>query len=811
MLEREATAAIPLLWCQVGTRGASNRLHHVWVSPLLGIVTGGARPPGAGARGGVLADDVGLGKTVAIIALIMVDLLAADDSTSAAGATAGVDAAAEDGVGPVDACGCSRTTLIACPAVLVDQWRDELAANAPDLRVAVVRTGGEARRRQDSWLAAHDVVVVSHSVLVRFPAPKAAARRDGGGMGATPGGAKVPLSGLVWRRIVVDEGHAIKTGGKLERVLAALPAWARWVVTGTPFAAGSLAAFAGPLRFLGLHGVADVIKGQAARRRGAGLRTLVRSLVMRHTKDHLDDVELPPVTAVVVPVSQPSREAAAYALLARVTAAALRKARAITPDLALDLLSNLRRATTVGVGVRLGGGGGGISGGGSAGGTPFAYNASASDAAAAQCPICLDRPMENPVVTPCRHSFCFECIMGVLLHSGFVSSCPICRARISEAGLTPLLGADAAGGGSGDADGRSDGGGSGDGSDKIARQRGGGGDDRPWLNLLFYDPAFEYEIVVGGRRRRGEAVTTAKVEALAEDVWSEMVDQARHSKAVIFSLWSDALVEIADAVRDEQKKNRDDVWFISSCADDLRRWLGQQGWMGGGWGLKVVQERCRKICLWFRLQPRPLFSVYVFLPLIFFPAFVTFHVAVRYRVGRSICRCARSIRKCRGGRAPRHSPVFADTAVAVRAVVFCPLACDTRERDLFWCYGLLHRSKPAFPPLSFLSQPSPFPFTVRAVDVLVLSVRMASTGLDLSAASLLYAVDVVWSAAIVEQMVGRVWRIGQEAGEVVVKTLVVAGTIDASLAAVVAGPSNTERSPEAVAVSVASDLAASDA
>lgn len=52
-----------------------------------------------------------------------------------------------------------------------------------------------------------------------------------------------------------------------------------------------------------------------------------------------------------------------------------------------------------------------------------------------ECAICLD-DLENPVITPCFHYFCQECIGPVAARGG--AQCPLCRHAITAANVIPL-------------------------------------------------------------------------------------------------------------------------------------------------------------------------------------------------------------------------------------------------------------------------------------------------------------------------------------------------------------------------------------
>ncbi len=87
--------------------------------------------------GGILADEMGLGKTLQAIAL-----LSAVHRESRAG-----------------------TSLVVCPASLLENWRRELARFAPDLRVFVHH--GARRLTARSQFSEYDVVLTSYGTLTR--------------------------------------------------------------------------------------------------------------------------------------------------------------------------------------------------------------------------------------------------------------------------------------------------------------------------------------------------------------------------------------------------------------------------------------------------------------------------------------------------------------------------------------------------------------------------------------------------------------------------------------------------------------------
>jgi DNA repair protein RAD5 len=57
--------------------------------------------------------------------------------------------------------------------------------------------------------------------------------------------------------------------------------------------------------------------------------------------------------------------------------------------------------------------------------------------AAAECPICLESTSDDPVITPCAHRMCRECLLSCW-STPAGGACPICRSPISKADLIML-------------------------------------------------------------------------------------------------------------------------------------------------------------------------------------------------------------------------------------------------------------------------------------------------------------------------------------------------------------------------------------
>ncbi|KAF6235186.1 SNF2 family N-terminal domain-containing protein [Scenedesmus sp. NREL 46B-D3] len=169
----------------VGERGKG-----MWWSPVLDRLSF-AVP--AAPWGGFLAEEMGLGKTVEVLGLVLSN--PAPPSVVA---------------GSVDASGklVSRATLVVVAVSLVGQWCAEASSKLV---------------RDPNRLATQfDLVVTTYATLAS----------DYGKNGS---GTRNPLHQIKWHRVVFDEGHTVKNIGACQsKACVAVAAERRWCCTGTP-------------------------------------------------------------------------------------------------------------------------------------------------------------------------------------------------------------------------------------------------------------------------------------------------------------------------------------------------------------------------------------------------------------------------------------------------------------------------------------------------------------------------------------------------------------------------------------------------
>jgi len=215
--------------------------------------------------GGILADEMGLGKTLQALALL-----------------AAVHQPAHGTVG---------TTLVVCPASLLENWRREAARFTPQLRVEVHHGASRLTRAAD--LARADLLITSYGTLARD---------------------QELFTAVEFTAVVADEAQHIKNRrSQSAAALRALRARTRFLLTGTPLE-NSLADLRSLLEFLLPGYLPRLPAGLSAEERewhDERLRRQAAPYLLRRTKRAVAP-ELPPRLEQVLWVELSPAQAALY-------------------------------------------------------------------------------------------------------------------------------------------------------------------------------------------------------------------------------------------------------------------------------------------------------------------------------------------------------------------------------------------------------------------------------------------------------------------------------------------------------------------
>lgn len=245
-------------------------------------------------KGGILAEEMGLGKTVEIAALISLHQQKTPVRISD---------------GPLDLLRNTSATLIITPPSILKQWKNELQSISPDLSVLIY--DGLRREAVDhsheqllEQFRHHDVVLTTYSVLAAeihyAPVPSRDLRHEKKYERRVS-----PVTQLTWWRIVLDEAQMIESGlNNAAKVARLIPRQNAWAVSGTPVRkdARDLLGLLIFLRFQPFFQYPQLWDYLVLHRRDI-FKQIFKTITLRHTKEQIkDDVQLPPQKRVVITV-----------------------------------------------------------------------------------------------------------------------------------------------------------------------------------------------------------------------------------------------------------------------------------------------------------------------------------------------------------------------------------------------------------------------------------------------------------------------------------------------------------------------------
>ncbi|KAK2060825.1 hypothetical protein LY76DRAFT_568195 [Colletotrichum caudatum] len=293
--------------------------------------------------GGIIADPMGLGKTLTMIALIATDL---EDENYALGLQTALSHNEETHIG---------ATLIIVPPPLIGSWEEQLSDH--------VSNGGLEYRRHHgkSRLNSHEVSRDGVNVVLTTYHMVSTEWKAGHGTQTSP------LFTVRWRRIVLDEAHYIRNeNSRMARAVCGLDAVSRWAVTGTPIQ-NRLSDLAAIVKFIRAHPYTDTRQFEADlsqlwksgedEKAAQRLRNLSACLILRRPKG---TINLPRRHDKLCPVDFAREERAVYdemrdRAIARIEEAMLQDSRLETSNIsmyhnALQQIESLRLFCNLGLG-----------------------------------------------------------------------------------------------------------------------------------------------------------------------------------------------------------------------------------------------------------------------------------------------------------------------------------------------------------------------------------------------------------------------------------------------------------------------------
>lgn len=260
-------------------------------------------------KGAMLAEEMGLGKTVEAVALMLLN-----PDPDASFRTGWYDERNQIDVVP------TKTTLIVAPESLRAQWIDEIGQHAPGLAVYsyLGRTKAESDVPEgltwEAWAQRFDVMVISYNLLGRELGTAKAVPERSRRHQRKYERPRSPLVKLHFHRVLMDEVQMIGSGNAAETV-SMISRGSSIAVSGTPVK--KIDNLKSCFRFLRVPGyLATPSQWQAILHAclAPALVRVLRTIGTRHTKTQVaSEMSLPMQTRAVIPIDFTSIEAAFYA------------------------------------------------------------------------------------------------------------------------------------------------------------------------------------------------------------------------------------------------------------------------------------------------------------------------------------------------------------------------------------------------------------------------------------------------------------------------------------------------------------------
>ncbi|PHH76774.1 hypothetical protein CDD80_1224 [Ophiocordyceps camponoti-rufipedis] len=289
----------------------------IYVNVITGLELKGAPPE---TRGGLLADMMGLGKTLSILSLVASttddahrwELLDPVQRPAAEPKGKKTVVVPQPSFDPLPVTRQAKSTLIVCPLSTVANWEEQIKQHIQPGSLTYHVYHGPNRIKDAARLASFDMVITTYGSVSNELSTRR--KRSEG---------QYPLEEIGWFRIVLDEAHMIREQSTLQfKAMCRLQAERRWAVTGTPVQ-NRLDDLAALLSFVRLHPFDERLKFHryivepfkaCDPEIVPKLRVLVDAITLRRLKDKID---LPPRKDMVVRLTFSPEERSLYNVFAR--------------------------------------------------------------------------------------------------------------------------------------------------------------------------------------------------------------------------------------------------------------------------------------------------------------------------------------------------------------------------------------------------------------------------------------------------------------------------------------------------------------
>ena len=386
-LNREISPEDVFLWKQIPTEedgddaeekvpeetGDAVPAERLWWSPVLRRFCTSASEPSAFLRGGIVAEEMGMGKTLEMLALTL------------------SNPAPEDWQG--------GQTIVVCPVALVSQWSEE-AKRCLENPGRIYVYHGSSRRRDVDFLKQCNVVVTTYGILTRDDT----------------------LHEVTWHRVVFDESHiARRPNTQRFRACTRLRAAHRWAVTGTPLVSGAVSELYCQLRLTKPELSISVSHLSWS---SFSFMHLLSHAITRHTKrmriNGVPILDLPMMRREDVVVTMSDALSERYRQDVENAGQACRTTTMTRLMVAVD---RLRRRCSSGIATEQ------LLADGTVAGSSFMTDEERRYVEERlqedMCAICLEPISGVSMIKRCRHIFCSTCISEHLRRGG--NNCPMCR------------------------------------------------------------------------------------------------------------------------------------------------------------------------------------------------------------------------------------------------------------------------------------------------------------------------------------------------------------------------------------------------